>query len=57
MKLTEKNYIERDVSWMTFNYRILAEAMFGIRCLENFEVSMLFLGFDTFRFRFLKMIE
>lgn len=57
MKLTEKNYIERDVSWMTFNHRILAEAMFGIRCLENFEVSMLFLGFDAFRFRFLKMIE
>lgn len=26
MKLTEKNYIERDVSWMAFNYRILAEA-------------------------------
>lgn len=45
MKLTEKNYIERDVSWMSFNYRILAEAMFGIRCLEIFEVSML-LDFD-----------
>lgn len=26
MKLTEKNYIERDVSWMTFNHRILEEA-------------------------------
>ena len=26
MKLTEENYIERDVSWMLFNRRILAEA-------------------------------
>lgn len=25
MKLTEENYIERDVSWMLFNRRILAE--------------------------------
>ena len=27
MKLTEKNYVERDVSWMYFNRRILDEAM------------------------------
>lgn len=27
MKLTEKNYLERDVSWMYFNRRILDEAM------------------------------
>ena len=26
MKLNEKNYIERDVSWMYFNRRILDEA-------------------------------
>lgn len=25
MKLTEENYIERDVSWMLFNRRIPAE--------------------------------
>lgn len=27
MKLTDKNYLERDVSWMYFNRRILDEAM------------------------------
>ena len=26
MKLNEKNYIERDESWMYFNHRILEEA-------------------------------
>ncbi len=26
IKLSEKNYVERDVSWMLFNRRILAEA-------------------------------
>lgn len=26
MKLTEKNYIERDISWMTFNHRVLEQA-------------------------------
>ena len=26
LKLSEKNYIERDVSWMLFNRRILGEA-------------------------------
>lgn len=26
MKLTEKNYIERDVSWMAFNHRVLEQA-------------------------------
>ena len=26
MKLTERNYIERDISWMTFNHRVLEQA-------------------------------
>lgn len=26
MKLTEKNYIERDISWMAFNHRVLEQA-------------------------------
>lgn len=26
MKLTEKNYVERDISWMTFNHRVLEQA-------------------------------
>lgn len=26
MKLTEKNYVERDISWMAFNHRVLEQA-------------------------------
>lgn len=41
MKLSEKNYIERDESWMTFNHRILEEAQ--RKTIPTFE-RLTFLG-------------